>query len=87
VMEGNNTLMGKVFSLFVNMDKQIGKDFETGLAGLKTVSEAEASKRAAAAAAQAEAQAAAAAAAKAQAEAAAAQAAAAEAAATPKKER
>jgi hypothetical protein len=38
-MDGPNLFMGKVFSLFVNMDKMIGKDFETGLAGLKAVAE------------------------------------------------
>jgi hypothetical protein len=38
-MDGPNLLMGKVFSLFVNMDKMIGKDFETGLSGLKAVVE------------------------------------------------
>jgi hypothetical protein len=34
-MDGPNTFMGKVFGLFMNMDKLVGKDFETGLAGLK----------------------------------------------------
>jgi hypothetical protein len=38
-MDGPNLLVGKVFSLFVNMDKMIGKDFETGLSGLKAVVE------------------------------------------------
>lgn len=38
-MDGPNTFMGKVFGLFVNMDKMIGKDFESGLAGLKTQAE------------------------------------------------
>ncbi len=38
-MDGPNTFMGKVFGLFVDMDKLIGKDFETGLAGLKAVVE------------------------------------------------
>ena len=38
-MVGPNTFMGKVFSLFVNMDKLIGKDFEKGLADLKMVVE------------------------------------------------
>ena len=36
-MTGPNLFMGKVMSLFMNMDKMIGKDFESGLAGLKTV--------------------------------------------------
>ncbi len=38
-MDGPNTFMGKVFSMFMNMDKMIGKDFETGLAGLKAMAE------------------------------------------------
>ena len=38
-MDGPNTFMGKVFSVFVNMDKMIGKDFEAGLAALKQVAE------------------------------------------------
>lgn len=39
IMDGPNSFMGKLFSLFVNMDKMIGKDFETGLSGLKAVVE------------------------------------------------
>jgi len=39
VMDGPNTYMGKVFSLFVNMDKMIGRDFEKGLAALKAEAE------------------------------------------------
>jgi hypothetical protein len=68
-MEGTNNLIGKAWGVFMNMDKAIGTDFETGLKGLKTASEAEAKKQAAAAAlaAKAESEAAAAAAAKAQA--------------------
>ncbi len=38
-MLGNNNFMGKVFSVFMNMDKLIGKDFEEGLANLKTLTE------------------------------------------------
>lgn len=38
-MDGPNTFMGKLFGLFVNMDKMIGKDFENGLAGLKAEAE------------------------------------------------
>jgi hypothetical protein len=70
-MEGNNNLIGKAWGVFMNMDKAIGGDFETGLTGLKAVAEAEAKKQAEAAilAAKAEAEAAAAAAAKAQADA------------------
>jgi hypothetical protein len=71
-MNGKNNLMGKVYGVFVDMDKAIGADFAKGLAALKTVAEAEASRKQAEAEALAKAQAeAAAAAAKAQAEAAA----------------
>ncbi|MBS1547144.1 MAG: SRPBCC family protein [Bacteroidetes bacterium] len=38
-MDGPNSFMGKVFGLFMNMDKLVGKDFEIGLAGLKTAVE------------------------------------------------
>jgi hypothetical protein len=38
-MEGPNSFMGKVISVFADMDALIGKDFETGLANLKRVSE------------------------------------------------
>ncbi len=38
-MTGPNSFMGKVMSVFVNMDKMIGKDFEAGLANLKRVAE------------------------------------------------
>jgi hypothetical protein len=38
-MHGPNTLMGKVMSMFMDMDAMIGKDFEAGLANLKRVSE------------------------------------------------
>ena len=38
-MDGPNLFMGKVMSLFMNMDKMIGKDFETGLAGIKAEAE------------------------------------------------
>ncbi len=34
-MDGPNLFMGKLFGLFLDMDKMIGKDFENGLAGLK----------------------------------------------------
>ena len=39
VMTGNNNLMGKVFHLFVNMDKMVGGQFEKGLANLKNTVE------------------------------------------------
>lgn len=45
-MHGDNDFMGKAFSLFMDMDKLIGGDFEQGLATLKTVSEAEAKQQA-----------------------------------------
>ena len=38
-MNGSNNLMGKLFGVFVNMDKLVGRDFEAGLASLKAVSE------------------------------------------------
>jgi len=38
-MEGPNSFMGKVMSVFADMDAMIGKDFEAGLANLKRVSE------------------------------------------------
>jgi hypothetical protein len=38
-MTGDNTFMGKLMGVFVNMDKLIGKDFETGLANLTAVAE------------------------------------------------
>ena len=39
-MQGENQYMGKLMSVFMNMDRMIGKDFETGLANLKTAAEA-----------------------------------------------
>jgi Polyketide cyclase / dehydrase and lipid transport len=38
-MDGPNIFLGKVMSLFMNMDKMIGKDFEEGLAALKAEAE------------------------------------------------
>ncbi|HEY4218770.1 MAG TPA: SRPBCC family protein [Gemmatimonadaceae bacterium] len=38
-MAGPMTFTGKIFHVFVNMDKMVGKDFEAGLASLKSVSE------------------------------------------------
>lgn len=50
-MEGDNDLMGKVMSLFMDMDKMVGKDFTEGLANLGRVGgEADAATAAAAAA-------------------------------------
>ena len=45
-MEGQNNFMAKAASLFMDMDKMIGSDFDRGLANLKAVSEAEAQKAA-----------------------------------------
>src|SRR6185369_8731640 len=39
-MSGDNNLMGKVFGVFMNVDKMVGGDFEAGLANLKAVAEA-----------------------------------------------
>jgi hypothetical protein len=44
-MEGQNNFVGKLFCLFVDMDKMLGKDFETGLNKLKGIAEAEANKQ------------------------------------------
>ena len=44
-MEGNNDFMGKAFSLFMDMDGMIGKDFEKGLATMKSLAETEAKNR------------------------------------------
>ena len=38
-MHGPNKFIGKVMSLLINMDKMVGKDFETGLANLKAIAE------------------------------------------------
>lgn len=38
---GPSPLLSKVMSLFCNMDRMIGREFETGLANLKTIAEAE----------------------------------------------
>ncbi len=38
-MDGPAPMMTKVMGLFVNMDRMVGADFETGLANLKSVSE------------------------------------------------
>jgi uncharacterized protein YndB with AHSA1/START domain len=36
IMEGDNGFAAKAFSLFMNMDKIVGKDFEEGLANLSS---------------------------------------------------
>jgi hypothetical protein len=38
-MEGQNGFIGKAFSVFVDMDAMVGKDFDKGLAKLKAVVE------------------------------------------------
>jgi hypothetical protein len=40
-MYGKHSFMEKAVCLFMNMDKMIGGDFETGLASIKTIAEAE----------------------------------------------
>ncbi|PTL75279.1 SRPBCC family protein [Vitiosangium sp. GDMCC 1.1324] len=44
-MEGHHTFMARAFSLFVDMDGMIGKDFEKGLATIKSLTETEAKNR------------------------------------------
>jgi hypothetical protein len=39
VMRGPSSFMSKVMQVFMDFDKMIGKDFESGLANLKTVTE------------------------------------------------
>ena len=39
LIQGPSPFMSKLMGVFVNMDKLIGKDFETGLANLKRVAE------------------------------------------------
>jgi hypothetical protein len=38
-MRGSCAYMAKLMGLFLDMDKMIGKDFEVGLANLKTLAE------------------------------------------------
>jgi len=38
-LQGRDPFIGKLFSLFFNRDKMVGKDFEAGLATLKTATE------------------------------------------------
>lgn len=45
-MEGHNNFVSKLFGVFVSMDAMVGKDFEKGLAQMKTVAEAAAKKQA-----------------------------------------
>jgi uncharacterized protein YndB with AHSA1/START domain len=39
VMHGPATFMSKVMQVFINLDKMVGKDFETGLSNLKRLTE------------------------------------------------
>ncbi len=39
IMSGKNNFFSKVFSIFMSMDKMIGKDFEHGLAAMKLATE------------------------------------------------
>ena len=43
-MAGRKNFISKAFCMFMNMDKMVGRDFEKGLANLKSVSEAAAHK-------------------------------------------
>jgi len=43
-MSGTNGFASKLFSVFVDMDKMVGGDFERGLAQLKAASEKPAAK-------------------------------------------
>lgn len=45
-MSGSNSFGGKLMSVFMDMDKMVGADFEKGLQNLKTVSEAQAAEAA-----------------------------------------
>jgi len=38
-MHGPNQCMGRVMSVFIDMDQMVGENFETGLANLKTAAE------------------------------------------------
>ena len=38
-MHGPNPYLAKVIGLFIDCDKMVGKDFETGLANMKTIAE------------------------------------------------
>ncbi len=44
IMTGRNGLMGKAFSMLMNMDKMVGGDFEKGLASIKAIAEKTASR-------------------------------------------
>jgi hypothetical protein len=44
-IDGENNFVGKLFCVFVDMDKMLGGEFEKGLAQLKVITEAEAEKQ------------------------------------------
>jgi uncharacterized protein YndB with AHSA1/START domain len=46
-MKGNHNFISKAFSVFMDMEKMMGPDFEAGLAKLKTLTEAKAKEQAA----------------------------------------
>lgn len=46
-MTGRKNFMFKAFHLLVNMDKMVGRDFEKGLASLRSVVEGQPVRRAA----------------------------------------
>lgn len=46
-MSGTNNFVSKAMSLFMDMDKMVGPDFERGLASMKSLAEAQAAKKAA----------------------------------------
>jgi hypothetical protein len=39
VMDGPTPFLGKIVHVFINMDRMLGRDFETGLANLKNLAE------------------------------------------------
>ncbi|MFB1484880.1 SRPBCC family protein [Corallococcus sp. RDP092CA] len=45
-MTGDHNLISKAMCLFMDMDKMVGKDFEKGLASMKTAAQAEVTQRA-----------------------------------------
>jgi hypothetical protein len=38
-MQGDTPYFAKIIHVFINMDRMVGKDFETGLANLKAIAE------------------------------------------------
>ncbi|MCY1047429.1 SRPBCC family protein [Corallococcus sp. bb12-1] len=56
-MTGENGFMSKAFSVFIDMDKMVGKDFDKGLASMQAAAKVEVAKRAEAEAARKQAEA------------------------------